>query len=48
MKLEQYIIFCPWCECEMTLDNAEYYCKLNTHKIICKCITCQSQWVDGK
>jgi transposase-like protein len=46
MKLEQYIIYCPWCGSEMTLDDAEYYGKLDTHKIIYRCANCKSEWAD--
>ncbi len=47
MKLEQYVIYCPWCGFQMTMDNAEYYGKLDTHKIIYRCTTCKSQWTNG-
>ena len=47
MKLEEYIIYCPWCGSQMTLDNAEYYCELHTHIIIYRCATCKSDWANG-
>jgi len=41
------IIYCQWCGSQMLLDNAEYYCKLDTHKIMYRCATCKSQWTNG-
>ena len=44
MNQGKYIINCPWCGSQMALDKAEYYGKVDTHKIIYRCTTCKAQW----